>query len=293
MDAVASLPGLAGTVSPGWLSARIDGRGDLHLGPGPLSRSQVMAAAEPLAHAHRAACAHLLATTERPSRTLADLLRAIADFLPFAILGRVLPDALVDAFRADDASRPLPFPARSAGRELAQAMAALRRALGCQNARSAAALVRHFCADHAGWGPLAWEAPGYETPRYVTAMLDAAFGEESEDSMPVVGHQERDNAAGDDALGDYLAFWFDFLERETWYVRRAFWLGIVPLLRAGLRVGEVSGADVLFLTSAEVMAGGADRGVVADRRRVYFADQEYLAHHGIGTNRLAEVLTLP
>jgi hypothetical protein len=166
---------------------------------------------------------------------------------------------------------------------------------------SVAAVVRNFCASQAGFGPLAWDAPGYEEPQYVIRILRTAFaGSDPDEMRPWRAHQpslsaRASGAPQTTALRRVLAFWLDFLERETWYVRRAFYVGMLPLLRrltagyqrrfCGFRL-----EDLLFLEIQELTAGSGDPEIINARRRCYLADTAYLTHHGIEPGRLTAIL---
>ena len=97
------------------------------------------------------------------------------------------------------------------------------------------------------------------------------------------------------ALRRVLGFWLDFLERETWYVRRAFYVGMIPLLQqlaAGYRqkIPTFQPADLLFLDIRELTAGIADPAVIDTRRQRYMENTDYLSLHGVDPSRLATML---
>jgi len=97
------------------------------------------------------------------------------------------------------------------------------------------------------------------------------------------------------ALRRVLGFWLDFLERETWYARRAFYVGMIPLLQqlaAGYRqkIPAFQMADLLFLDIRELAAGIADPAVIRTRRHRYMENTDYLSLHGVDPNRLATIL---
>ncbi len=97
------------------------------------------------------------------------------------------------------------------------------------------------------------------------------------------------------ALRRVLGFWLDFLERETWYARRAFYVGMIPLLRqlaTGYleKIPKCQLTDLLFLDIRELVAGIADPAVIHTRRRRYMENTEYLSLHGVDSSRLATML---
>ncbi|HYT30172.1 MAG TPA: hypothetical protein VEN82_05305 [Actinomycetota bacterium] len=253
---------------------------------------------------------------------LADAGEAVSALVPFGVLSKVLPDALLRALRAAGDDLPPPFPRVSAGRELSAATAGLFEA--CLARRypperleadwpdvhpDVASLLRSFCEHQTGFGPLPWEAPGYEDPRYAIAMLRTAFA--GADGPPATGSAPHQRAAepGPEApavagldgrsgsLRALLACWLDFLERETWHVRRAFHRGILPLLRrlaAGTTAPSGAAPDLLlFLGLDELTAGApepASLTLAGERRDAYLGDGEYLRKHGVGPDRLASLL---
>ena len=97
------------------------------------------------------------------------------------------------------------------------------------------------------------------------------------------------------ALRRVLGFWLDFLERETWYVRRAFYFGMIPLLRQLAakyyrEIPTVQPVDLLFLEIGEAIAGTVDFAVIETRRRRYMENSEYLSLRGIEPSHLATML---
>jgi hypothetical protein len=335
LDRAGILPGCR---VPAW----IDERGDLHLDRAGVQRLAADLPArltperlEALRRAHQAACTAIVETGERCARAarsldeaearrwLGELGAHVAGLVPYGILSKFVPDALLRALAAAGDGGAPPFPERSAGAALTADLLALFldcRARGYPPERleaewpavaaEVAARVRGACDRLAGFGPLAWDAPGYEQPRYVFRVLRAAFGQVDPDELrrrlaakkgsgvlnstpdPFFAAGGGDSAA---ALRRALAFWLDFLERETWYVRRAFYRGLVPLLRrlaAGYRRRhpEFRPDDMLFLAIDELTAGGFDPAAVRARRETYLADREYLARHGVEPDRLGPLL---
>jgi hypothetical protein len=97
------------------------------------------------------------------------------------------------------------------------------------------------------------------------------------------------------ALRSVLRFWLDFLERETWYVRRAFYVGMVPLLRRlaaeyRRQIPTFQLADLLFLDIRELIAGTVAPAVIHTRRHRYMENTDYLSLHSVDPNRLATIL---
>lgn len=326
----ATLLGLADAVPGGRFGAWLDKSGDLFL-----DRSHVERLVESLLgrltpgyiegveQAHRACCASLATATERA----ADLARAvdaielrslvgelgerIAAILPYAVLSKFVPDALLRALAAAGDRLPPPFPRPSLGAELVEKSLGLHRvclALGYPPERldaqwpavppEVAALVRGFCNAHVGFGPLQWEARGYEDPGYVFGMLRAALGDSTREVTTRALSQDESmrpasGTAESSAVRGHLAFWLDFLERETWYVRRAFYRGMIPLLR---RLGALqdagraaSGAEELLFLEIDELRSDATPTDVAARRREYLGDHGYLKRHGVDAGRLGAI----
>src|SRR5262249_9065228 len=112
---------------------------------------------------------------------------------------------------------------------------------------------------------------------------------------PAVGRFSIDVPTKIAALRRVLGFWLDFLERETWYVRRAFYVGLIPLLQrvaAGYRqkIPAVHFSGMLFLDIRELTAGIAHPALIHTRRQRYMENTEYLALHGVDLNRLTMML---
>jgi hypothetical protein len=182
--------------------------------------------------------------------------------------------------------------------------------------------VRTFCERHAGFGPLPWEAPGYEDPHYVFTVLRTTFaeGDSAEiwrrlrpdaaervdaDIRPSRDVEEilvsRDTAdlrlrvSTQKALRRVVVVWLEFLERETWYVRRAFYAGLVPLLHHLLSEYRqlnqiITLEDVLFLGLDELTAPRPDMALARSRREKYLGHSEYLIEYGISPGRFGTML---
>jgi hypothetical protein len=326
------LPGLASELD---FPARLDENGDLFL-----DRSQVVALTEALSpwftletleimHTrHAAACDALVDASENAARIapsldgaasklLEDLANQIALVLAYGILGKFVPDVLLCALADAGDVGPPPFPERSAGAELMQNTFGLYQAchvlnytpqrLQCEWPRVSPKvfhLVSEFCDRQTGFGPLAWDSPGYEDPNYVIRLLHSAFDEVDAEQVrqrlsfanrPAVARSTVDVPRKTAALRRVLRYWLDFLERETWYVRRAFYVGMIPLLRqlaAGYRqkIPAFQPADLLFLGVRELAAGSADPAVIRTRRHRYMENTEYLSLHGVDPSRLATIM---
>ena len=326
------LPGLTSELD---FPARLDEKGDLFL-----DRSQVAALANDLRSwftpetlermhtTHAAACDALIDATENTARVAAspegdarklsaDLANKMALVLAYGILSKFVPDVLLRALADLGDVEPPPFPDKSAGAELMQNTFGLYQACCALNyspqrlqrewprvSSKVFQLVRDFCNRQTGFGPLAWDSPGYEDPGYVVRLLHAAFDEVDAQQVrrrlsfaqrpPVISSPAgaRPKIA---ALRRVLGFWLDFLERETWYVRRAFYVGMIPLLRqlaAGYRqkIPAFQPADLLFLDIRELTTGIADPSVIHTRRDRYMENTDYLSVRGVDPSRLATIM---
>jgi len=328
--------GLPGLSSEQDFPARLDENGDLFL-----DRARVAALTKVLPSwfttetvelmhtTHSAACDALVDASENAARAVVslnnasarkfsgDLANKMALVLAYGILSKFVPDVLLRALADAGDAEPPPFPEKSAGAELTQNMFALYqacRALDYTPERlqrewphvppEVFQLVSEFCTRQTGFGPLAWDSPGYEDPNYVVRLLHSAFDEVNAEQIrerlsfakrPVVTGSAIDVPTKIVALRRLLAFWLDFLERETWYVRRAFYVGMIPLLRrlaAGYReeIPAFQPANLLFLDIRELIAGTINPAVIHTRRHRYMENTEYLLLHGIESGRLARML---
>jgi hypothetical protein len=166
-------------------------------------------------------------------------------------------------------------------------------------------LFRKFCDRQTGFGPLAWDSPGYEDPNYVIRLLHSAFDEVDADQVrrrlsfvdkPAVTPSAVDVRTKVADLRRVLGFWLDFLERETWYVRRAFYVGMVPLLRQLVasyrhKIPALQPADLLFLDIRELTTEIADPAMMYTRRDRYMENSEYLSIRGVDPSRLATMMS--
>ncbi len=327
--------GLPGLTSEPDFPARLDENGDLFL-----DRSQVAVLTKALRSwftpetlefmhtTHAAACDALVDASENAARAATsldgaarklseDLANRMALVLAYGILSKFVPDVLLRALADAGDVEPPPFPETSAGAELMRNTFALYEACCVLNytpqrlqrewpgvPAEVFQLVSEFCNRQTGFGPLAWDAPGYEDPNYVVRLLHSAFSEVDAEQVrrrlsfakrPAVARSTIDVPAKIAVLRRVLGFWLDFMERETWYVRRAFYLGMIPLLQqlaAGYRqkIPAFQLADLLFLDIRELAAGIADPAVIHTRRHRYMENTEYLSVHGVDSSRLATIL---
>jgi hypothetical protein len=287
------------------------------------------AALELMRTTHAAACDALVDATENAARAAtslngasarklsADLANRMALVLAYGVLSKFVPDILLRALADAGDVEPPPFPETSAGAELMQNTFALYEACCTLNYTpqrlqrewprvlpEVFRLVAEFCKRQTGFGPLAWDSPGYENPSYVVRLLHSAFDEVNAEQVrrrlsfakrPAVARSISHMPARIAALRRVLGFWLDFLERETWYVRRAFYFGMIPLLRQlaaehHREIPTVQPVDLLFLEIGELIAGTVDPAVIQTRRHRYMENSEYLSLRGIEAGHLTTML---
>jgi hypothetical protein len=114
--------------------------------------------------------------------------------------------------------------------------------------------IRRFCREHRGHGPLAWYVPAWEDPAYVARAVAAALRHPdrrvvTRSSAPAPARTVDGPAAA------WLAWWATFLELETLGVRRAFFVGMVPLVRRIAEHDGVHAAGLLLIELNEVVDG--------------------------------------
>ncbi len=331
----ATMIGLPGLTSELDFPARLDENGDLFLDRSKVTaltealRSWFTSETlELMQTRHAAACDALVAASENAARAdtshdgvarklSEDLANRIALVLAYGVLSKFVPDVLLRALADAGDVEPPPFPEKSAGAELMRDMFALYQACSDLNyypermqrewpdvSPEVFQLVTEFCNRQTGFGPLAWDSPGHEDPTYVVRLLHSAFdGVDTEQvrrrlsfaKRPQVARSTRDLPPKIAALRRVLGLWLEFLERETWYVRRAFYVGMVPLLQqlaAGYRqkISVFQATDLLFLDIRELTAGIEDPTVIHTRRQRYLENTDYLSLHGVDPNRLETLL---
>ncbi len=293
--------------------ARLSEEGDLYLDAEAMKRVRAHVAehvddawSERFVGRLDAACAALTRAYEQgPNTPALEAVEAwgaaIAGVLPFGLLTKFVPDALLQALAARGDTEPPPLPHPSPGQRLLCDV--LRLGLGLLDAGEDLAKVglhgetrpeiAAFCASHRGMGPLAWDAPGYEEPSYVARALRTTLGDlsrtEIEARLGRIAGAPVEAAVGEpSALRRALARTLAFLEDETALVRAAFFEGLLPALRhlAVERGMPREVAENLLFWRLEEMTVGAPTNVVARRRAAWEANDEHLRKHGIGAGRI-------
>jgi hypothetical protein len=328
--------GLAGVLPDGRFGARLDADGNLFVDTSHtelLSEALLGALAPPVLErievGLRRACRTVLAATHSSGAraaslddsgaraAVAELGRAVESLLPYPIMAKFVPEVLLRALTAEGDPGFPPFDRPSPGARLSAALLRLDgtcRAGGYSPERLAAewpaipgeleAAVRTFCRRYAGFGPVPWEGPGYETPEHVFAAMRAAFGGSDPGRLRAgLGRALRGSPsppppptelAGMIRRG--LVAWFEFLDLEIWYVRGAFYRGMLPLLRRIAAVrgdGGEGGQDLLFHRVEEFEGQDPSPEVLEGRRRAYLSNPAYLERIGAGPPRLARIMEGP
>ncbi len=237
-----------------------------------------------------------LASTESRLLTIGD---ALSEFMPLPILAKMFIGAMLAWLRRHGFDGPLPLPSPSPGARLAADLATLAErcaATGISPAElrdrwpgvppEVAAMVRQFAADHCGFGPLAWEAPGFDEPSFVLEAMVLSAGhlrgpEPRQEPIATVFNSSL-------AAAVYLALgsWIDVAERGILMVRRSFHISILPLLAPTASVSGVTPIDILFARFDEIADGLPSPSVLRMRRQRYETSTSYLDRNGIKPERL-------
>ncbi len=259
----------------------------------------------------RVATSRLETATERttngdPLSSILAVGAALRSFIAIPILGKAVTDALLARLRDAGFEGPAPHPRPSPGLRLTSDLVALGDACartGWSPEEIAATwpevpepvrlLVESFAADHVGFGPMPWDAPGWEHPAYVVSHLVTIAGRVRrlpDDEVPPA----PDLGAGHVAmLYDALAAWLEATERGLVLVRRAFYVGIRPqLVDAAAQLGTRP-SDLLFVTFDELATSLPSPGELADRREAYVANRSYLETHGVDVSGLEALVVRP
>lgn len=320
IDRLGELIGLGHALPGGRFDAHLDDEGNLHVATAHVEalRSAFPARPDPgflelVEQARRSRCTALReawtrtgsheASASQLVAAVSELLTRVTDVMPYGLLSKFVPELLSDALVASGASSVPALPAPSPGAQLTNSLS--RLAAWCVGQGVAGedlarrwpdvdpgirAPVEAFCSAHAGFGPVAWEAPGFDDPRFTLRAI-AGLG-----ALPGAGRAApvfEDLTPADDQARDLagaLAAWQEFTEHQIWYVRTAFHRGIAPLLRRLAASVRVAPHRLLFLTRHEI-AGDWPSDVEIDHRVTrYMADTAYLHRHSIAPDRPVEML---
>jgi len=308
--------GVEGAFPEGRLSVWFDAAGNLFVDPSHLHLLRVSlrealqnGALTRLDAAREEACAELAGATAggsaippagRAVERAVQVADAVSRVVPFALLAKVVPELLLGRLAEDGDEGTPPFPTPSPGRKLAVELAEVARfcrASGFDPERLArcwpavppavSRSVEAFCRTHAGFGPVAWEAPGYETPAYAIAAMTAGAAGAAPLPLPAAPDGEPP------PIKTSLAGWLLFLELEIWLVRRPFYLALAPLLRRAAGEMGVAPDLLLFADLDELREPSESLRAAEQRRATYLADQAYLRANGIEPGRLDAIMASP
>jgi phosphohistidine swiveling domain-containing protein len=315
----ADLVGLADSYPGGRFPAHLDGDGSLQVDPEAVDTMQrafprrpdlsFLVAVDDERERRCRTLMALVAGAERVARgspdrildSIGGLLAAVARVMPYPVLTKVVPDLLLTAI--DDPGLPLPdHPSPGA-----MLTGNLRRlASWCAGrGRTAAdlvdgwpppdpevvAAVHRFCREHAGFGPVAWEAPGFDSVRHVLRVMTTIDPGPPATDRPspraddfVPGERAPVTTAREAAVR-----WVEYMDLQIWYVRHAFHNGIVPLLAA---LGTCLGVEpwrLLFVARQEFTPRLPDPAEIDRRIGTYMARADYLAANQVDLARLRAI----
>ena len=103
---------------------------------------------------------------------------------------------------------------------------------------------------------------------------------------------EADDVGGPFDLEHVLLSWIRFTDLQIWYLRSAFYRGLVPLLRQLGKVRRLAPSLLLFVERDELIDGGPGTQTMTDRVVRYLADEIYLRAQGTDRARLDAVFDL-
>ncbi|CAN5397599.1 MAG: PEP-utilizing enzyme [Acidimicrobiia bacterium] len=314
----AQVIGLADSFPDGRFPAGIDPAGDLHIDPDGIAAMQRAFPTRP----DPAFLARLERTRAERCRGLLDqvaaaedaagagdagalaaavtrLLEAVAMVMPYPVLTKIVPGLLLAAMAEDGDTEP-PLPEHpSPGTRLTRGLGRLASWCASRGHPPATLLdgwpppdpevveaVRSFCRDHAGFGPVAWEAPGFDSPQHALRAMATFDPGDTPPSPP--GPVDFAPSHGDQAvtLRAVAVRWVEYLDLQIWYVRHAFYRGLVPLLS---RLGEALGVApwrLLFVERAEFAAAIPPADEIDRRIVTYLGRADYLAAAGVDLPRL-------
>lgn len=199
----------------------------------------------------------------------------ISALAPYGIVTKLLSPALLSRAGGDPSARPTNLWNGAAGDDaLALRLSSWALVKGVQRllgairdsddhaARTAA--IEQFARHHVGFGPTPWEAPGYEDPAYVRAIVDGW-------QEPVAAPADRTGEAGPepDPWEAHLRYWTHHLDCQTTILRWAFLTLSLPLLRMFGAHHGLAPADLLVTSRHELLGDGPNRSSIARRKAAY------------------------
>lgn len=236
-------------------------------------------------------------------RYLDALGQATAEVFTLALMAKFVPDLLNRALEQSGDRRPVRLRGPSPGARLSAALVGLQEKcleLGYRPKDLLAdwpdvdgilvAAVREFCRIHTGFGPVAWEAPGFETADFTISMMATVFDQTTTPALLQV--EEGPKGSGEASpLRSSLVRWLEFLEREIWYVRRAFYLGMVPLLRGFANRTGLPAPLLLFAHWVELGEDSVRADILVARKQRYRERASHLEAYGIDLARLDAIMS--
>jgi hypothetical protein len=321
LQTTGALIGLARALPDGHFEAQLDVAGSLLVNPAHFEALQAAFPERPdqrfldkLEAQRRTCCAGLIDATGHGGEAAAhsdpdgwhaaavDLLQRLADFIPYAILTKFVPDMLWRALATEEREWTPSGPGPSPGLQLTLSLEGLLRHLAAlgMSADAAAATwpevpeavalaVAGFCSAHAGFGPVAWDGIGYDSPHYTLWTLRGleTEGDSAGDRPPEYADLTPDLEAYPMTLAGILEGWVVLTDLQIWYVRTAFYHGLLPLLVKLSAERSLPPESLLFVSRHELAEGAIPPVTEIMRRmRAYWADEEYLARNGVATDRL-------
>lgn len=295
-------------LSPGPQFARLSTDGDLTLDPdaAALLRDDFIsrlddAYSEELRRRIEATTerARIVSSVEgRASEAVAALAHAgdvVSEVVTLVLLGKVLTPVLLEQVHRQDPHAPIPFPSPSPGSMLAEDLHEL--AISCTDGgypphRLAAEWpdvgpeakkhVLRFADEHVGFGPLAWEAPGYDDPQFVVSALSTVRAID----RPMTPQTRATISRQVQPLYDALKSWLELLEYGIVFVRSAFHRTVLAAVVVFGQERSVHSTDVLFMTFDEISGAPPTAEEIQRRRTAYMGNTRYLAQACIEPDRL-------
>lgn len=223
---------------------------------------------------------------------LREISQTLVALAPYGLVTKILPDALRTMIQAridqqgsslsrreiEEALRP----GRNGSSELCRYLSRVAQLeSGCTGA-DRDAIVHRICEEFCGFGPHAWEAPGYENKALVTRILDewqaGSAGNWTASGAARAG-EPAEAITGDTTLArmiEHFRYWAAYVDDQSTLLRKGFYRGLRPLLSqlaAELLNAQLleRPSDILFLTRQELEPAAAipPRKIIAQRRRRY------------------------
>lgn len=219
---------------------------------------------------------------------------ALRAFIAIPIVGKTVTSALYAQLVSGGFTGWPPAPSPSPGVRLTLDLVDLADACAAAGTPAAAVaqrwpqvpdevhdLVAAFARRHVGFGPLPWEAKGWDDVSHVASQLGTIAAGVRPPPQPASGSTARFDGSLEAARHDCLAAWLDATERGLVLVRRAFHVGIRPHLTTTAPGCGVQPVELLFATFDELAALPLPADELATRRSEYGRNRAYLDAHAI------------